>query len=347
MTTRVQRDSVRVWIEGVEGFTTGEYASSVHGAQARILKALGDPLTYEDLICYGGFAFRIGAHEQMCPSAGHPCCGYMCLDNSCAALPWRMRIFQSFPWSEPKPDQAAFEAEACAAIRESIDQGVPVHYGSEEDGLIVGYGDEGRRWWCLHPYSKDAKSPFWHDEAEGFAGGKWPWGIVVWGGPKPVDERTPERELLTAALEQAVTMWNTEKVEAYFCGRAAYAHWIGWLKDVEAGTLDDPGAGMQGNGWCFDVLLHSRRIAARWLAAKAETFEGDVRRQLLLAADHYRSMAEELSAGLDCPWNLALPPNREPEWTSDLRRDQIRRLEAALNDDRIAIGAVEEALRHL
>jgi hypothetical protein len=142
-------------------------------------------------------------------------------------------------------------------------------------------------------------------------------------------------------------MWNSDKVEAYFCGHAAYAHWLGWLNRVEAGAVEDRKAGMQGNGWCFDVLIHSRRIAGRWLAERGETFEGSVRQELLLAASHYRSMAANLSAGLDCPWNLALPPERAGEWTSELRQEQVRRLEAALTDDRIAIAAIEEALAHL
>ena len=49
-------------------------------------------------------------------------------------------------------DRAAFEAEVRKAVKDSIDHGVPVHYGSEEGGLIRGYADDGRRWWCVHPY---------------------------------------------------------------------------------------------------------------------------------------------------------------------------------------------------
>ena len=101
-------------------------------------------ISYDDLICYSGFAFRIGIHEQMCPSAGHPCCGFMCMDGAHRALPWRAKLFEAFPWGEKREDLAAFEAEACAAIKQSIDRGVPAHYGSEEDGLIIGYADEGR-----------------------------------------------------------------------------------------------------------------------------------------------------------------------------------------------------------
>lgn len=67
-----------MWIDGASGFGPGEYASSPHGCQARILEAVGEPVSYDELLVYSAFAFRIGVHEAMCPSAGHPCCGYMC-----------------------------------------------------------------------------------------------------------------------------------------------------------------------------------------------------------------------------------------------------------------------------
>ena len=66
----VKRTDERVWIDGVKGFSPGEHASSPHGCQARISQAVGESITYADLICYSGFAFRIGVHEKLCPSAG-------------------------------------------------------------------------------------------------------------------------------------------------------------------------------------------------------------------------------------------------------------------------------------
>jgi len=347
MICSVKRQDDRVWIEGVEGFSSGEYASSPHGCQARILEVLGESVTYDDLVCYSGFAFRVGTHEQMCPSAGHPCCGFMCMDGSNRALPWEVRLFEAFPWSKPKGGQAAFEAEARAAIKDSIDCGIPVHYGGEEDGLIIGYADEGRRWLCVHPYHKNGKEMFWHDEVKGFAGGNWPWGIVVWTKPKPDAERISDRDLTIAAFKQAAEMWQTEKREAYFVGEAAYAHWLGWLRDVEAGKVDDPKAGMQGNGWCFDVLIHSRRIAGRWLKQKADDFADETMQQLRIAAERYVQIAEVCMRDIDCPWDLALGPNRFDDWTSKMRQDEIVRLEAAREHDRAAIAAIEKALESL
>jgi len=340
----VQRDSEKVWIGGVEGFHPGHFASSPHGCQARILEALGEPLTYEDLIGYGAFAFRVGLHDGMCPSAGHPCCGCGCMEGSGRALPWRVRLFEALPWADRKQDREAFEAEACAAIRESIERGIPVHYSAEEDGLIIGYADAGRRWWCVHPYQEWGQKPFWHHEATGFAGGRWPWVIGVWTGPKPASERVPPRDLLIAALEQAVAMWHTESRNHYFCGATAYERWLAWLRGVDAGTVADPKAGMQGNGWCFDVLIHCRRIAGPWLRRQADVLGVQAAGPLREAADHYGHLAEGLLAGLKCPWDLALSPGRAAEWSRSMREDQVRRLEVAREHDQAAIAAIGKAL---
>jgi hypothetical protein len=340
----VRREGERVWIEGVKGFDAGQYASSIHGCEAVVAEFLGSSLSYDDLVGYDGFVFRAGLHKEMCPSAGHPCCGYMCVGRSVSMLPWRAKVFEAAPWSEPKADRAAFEAETCAAIKASIDRGFPVEYGGEEDGLIVGYADEGRRWLCQHPYHKQGRERFWHDEVKGFAGGAWPWSIVVWGDWMPAEQRPAPAEALVAALEQATDMWGTEKRGDYWCGEAAYGHWLDWLRGVEAGTVANPKGGMQGNGWCYNVLLDNRAIAGRWLAQQAEWVDGEARGQLLVAADHYRRMADELIVGYGCPWSLTLGPGQFDQWNPQLRQEEIRRLEAAREHDRSAIAAIGKAL---
>ena len=175
------------------------------------------------------------------------------------------------------------------------------------------------------------------------AGGKWPWAVVVWVGPKPAAARTPAPELLGAALAQAVEMWKTEKHQAYYCGDAAYEHWLAWLRDVEAAKVAEPVGGMQGNGWYFDVLVHSRMIANRWLRQQAATLDGDAQAQLLAAADQYAKLVELCMQGLDCTWSLALPPHQAAEWTSDKRQELIRRLTLARAHDRAAIAAIGQA----
>ena len=342
----VRREGSRTWIEGVRGFDPCEYVDSVHGSQARILQTLGESLSYDDLICYSAFAFRVQFHETNCPSAAHPWCGYRCIENGYHALPWKLRVFEVPLDGKPRADQAAFEAEARAAVKASIDRGIPVHYGSEEDGLIIGYGDDGRRWWCVHPYHKNGAEPFWYDEASGFAGGKdkWPWGLVIWTEPKTNDEHIPQRQLTLAALKQAVDMWKTEKRDAYFVGDAAYAFWLNWLRDVEAGKVSDPKAGMQGNAWCFAVLIHSRSIAGRWLNRAANDFSGETANQLRVAADHYTQIADLCLKDINTSWDLAPVPARFDAWTSQMRQQQIARLQAACEHDRAAIQAITRAL---
>jgi hypothetical protein len=332
-------------IVGVEGFSPAEYASSVHGSQARILEIIGEPLSYDDLICYGGFAFRAAVSERMCPSAAHPCCGYQCVEGSSRAIPWEMDHYVHMPWDEWQDDAESFRRKVFRAVADSVDRGIPVHYGGEEDGLIVGYTDGGRKWRCVHPYHKWGGEEFWHHEAEGFAGGSWPWSVAVWREPKSPSALVPDRTLLKDALEQAVDMWTADAaMEQYLTGDSAYAFWLQWLEGVDTGGVEDPKAGMQGNGWCFDVLIHSRSIAGRWIRWKAEDCGGDAGRHLRAAGDRYEEMVGLLSDGIQCAWSLALPPRKHDEWTPAMRLDQIRRLEGARRLDAEAVSSLRKAL---
>ena len=97
---------------------------------------------------------------------------------------------------------------------------------------------------------------------------------------------------------------------AYFVGEAAYAPWLGWLRDVESGGIDDHKAGMQGNGWCFEVLIQNRRIAGRWLKQKADDFQGEAGKHLRSAADRYAQIAELCAKDLNTSWDLTWPSAR-------------------------------------
>lgn len=327
----------------IKGFSSGQWGSSVHGCQARVLEALGEDRTYRQLICYGGLAFRAQVHVAMCPSAAHPCCGYDCTSNSNRSIPYRCRVFTRFPWGPPPESPEQFETEACQAVRESIDRGTPVHYSNEEDGLIVGYAQAGRRWRCVHPYYQDGREPFWYDQAEGFAGGRWPWALAVWTEPKPQAERTPPRELASAALAQAVDMWHAGRREDYLLGEQAYDHWLDWLEGVDAGRVDNPSAGMQGNGWCFDMLCQCRGIAAGWLEAHAGKLLPAAAEPLAAAAEAYRQLVATCMAGLQCTWELAPPPGQADSWTATMRSEQARRLRAAREYEARSVEAIESA----
>lgn len=337
----------QVLIPDIAGFTPDEYVSSVHGAQARILQYLVESIDYDDLLCYSGFAFRLGIHDLLCPSAAHPSCGFPCIDNSRCAIPWKLKFFDSLAWNYSKKDSSIFKAEARQAIVDSVDKGIPVQYGNEEDGLIIGYADEGRRWRCFHPYHKLGERPraFWYDEASGFAGGNsWPWGLVIWLEPKTELERVREKTLTISALKQAIQMWVTERIGAYYVGGAAYRHWLKWLRAVEKNEVPNPKSGMQGNCWCLHVLVHSRRIAGKWLYEKANLFDHSAAGELREAAMHFSKIAEICMERLSHPCDLALHPERFNEWTSAMREEQIAKLEASQAHDQAAIVAIGKAL---
>ena len=104
---------------------------------------------------------------------------------------------------------------------------------------------------------------------------------------------------------------------------------------------------MQGNGWSLDVLIHSRRIAGRWLKRKVDDFDGEAANELRVAADCYARLAESCAKDLDSSWELAPGPDHAESWTSALRQEQIARLEGARVNDRAAIAAIEKALESM
>jgi hypothetical protein len=252
------------------------------------------------------------------------------------------------PGEEGKGEGSVFRDTVRKKVSASIGKGIPVHYGSEEDGLITGCSSDGSRWRCLHPYYSWGSEEFWYDEADGFAGGSWPWAVVVWRGPKEPGDLVPEEDLLMGCLGQAVDMWSAGKRgDQYLTGSLAYDFWTGWLESVDEGTAEDPVSGMMGNGWYYDVLIHSRAIAGRWLRLKADEVGGTVGRHLSAAVESYEGMVEVLSEGIECAWSLALPPEKHEDWTSSMRMDQVQRLRTASEKDAEAISAIERALTAL
>jgi len=228
MTAKVRREGAKVWIEGVKGWDFSRRGSSVHAAMETVMRTIGEDISYDYLLGTSGLAFRMQVHKGWCPSSPHSFCGYMCVQGSVNALPWKVRAY------EVEAGDAMGVRQARQAVAVSIDRGIPCTYGSEEDGVIVGYQKGGEEWICIHP----------------FAGGKmfvetgWPWGIGVYTERKA---RLPDRRaLVLESLRQAVQMARTEKVNDYFCGFNAWQRWIVRLRDekwVEQGLNDGATAG--------------------------------------------------------------------------------------------------------
>ncbi len=340
----------RVWIPTFRGFGSGEFCSSVHGAQYTAMRTIGAPITYEQLLGASGMAFRIQAHDEMCPSSPHSCCGRMCVDGAIKALPWKARAFHFFKPEAKEPGRKERETEMRAVVRASIDRGVPVQYGSCEDGNIVGYLDGGAKWLCVHPYYKDGREMFVFGESgQAFpdCGGDLPWGVTVFTDPKAEEETAPRRDLALHAMKQAVEMWHEDKQEAYFMGERAWEHWLGWLKSVDTAKPDDVRGGMQGNFWIYATLFEYRIAAATWLRECQEDFEQPVREHMFAAANHYTQLAAALLDGEECVWKSAPPRGKPQDWAPERRHRQTAALEKALAHDRAAIAALERALAGL
>jgi hypothetical protein len=64
MNTSVHRDADRVWLEGVNGWSLHDQPSSVHAAQAAVMRALGEDVTYDCLLGVSGLAFPMQISTQ-------------------------------------------------------------------------------------------------------------------------------------------------------------------------------------------------------------------------------------------------------------------------------------------
>ncbi len=333
MKTTVHRDADRVWLEGVSGWFVGDRESSVHAAQAAAMAAVGEDISYEYLLGVSGLAFRMQVSKDgLCPSSPHSFCGYGCHARSSQALPWKLQPF------ETKTDDTAKVKAARQAVVDSIDRGVPVQYGSEEDGIIVGYQKGGKEWICFHPMREGSTKTFVETQ--------WPWGILIFVEPK--QEMPSKRELATGAIEQAVAMAQAQEAEGYHVGLTAWDAYLARLRALQEADEETQKGDMVGNSWIYECLAQYRSAAAQYLREVASEFGSQAEGHLLKAANLYERMSNEvLQDSEHClitiaplPWSL-----KEGEaWTHEMRQDQITRLEAALPLEREAIREIESAL---
>jgi hypothetical protein len=333
MEANVRRDGHRAWIEGARGWSSASRCSSVHAAQEAVMQAAGEDTSYAHLVGVSGLAFRMQvSRANLCPSSPHALCGHRCVAGSLRALPWEARIF------EVKPDDTAGVREARSAIAASIDRGVPAQYGSEEDGIIVGYLQDGEAWICYHPLHDAGRATFVETA--------WPWGIAVYTARKRT--RPARRELAAGALQQAIAMAEAREAGDYHVGFAAwdaYGDHLRRLDDADDATRQQA---VLGNAWIYTCLVQYRACAAAYLRDVAVEFDQAAARHL----DHAARLYEQMSGGVltdgahdtasiaPYPWMVSAA---EP-WSAALRRQQIERLERAQRLEREALAAIELAL---
>jgi hypothetical protein len=333
MKTTVRREGDRVWLDGANGWFVGDRESSVHAAQAAAMEAVGEDTTYAYLLGVSGLAFRMQvSKEGLCPSSPHSFCGYECHARSSQALPWKLKLF------EVKPDDTESVTSARQAVIDSIDRGVPVQYGSEEDGIIVGYRKDGAEWICFHPLREGGTKTFVETT--------WPWGIVMFSEPK--DVLPARRELALGALMQAVEMADAEEADGYWVGFRAWDEYLGKMRDLQGADDEIGKESMLGNSWIYECLAQYRGAAVQYLRDVAGEFDAGTVGHLHKAADLFDRMANQVLRDEEhcvitvapMPWSLG----EGEAWTNEMRQAQIARLEAALPLEREAIQEVAAAL---
>lgn len=332
MNTKVRREHDRVWIDGVTGWSVRDRQSSVHAAHETVMRAVGETVDYDYLLGVSGLAFRMQvSREGFCPSSPHPCCGFECVSGSTEALPWNARVLRC------KTAETDKVREARRAVVESIDLGVPVQYGSEEDGVIVGYQREGEEWICYHPMRPDG---------EAFVESGWPWGIAVFTGPK--DSVPSRRDLAVRALRQAATMAAARESNGYIVGFDAWAVYLTRLTELDQADDEVRKAAALGNAWIYDCLVAYRASAGRYLREVAVEFRRPASAHFCAAATFYERISREVLADAEHPAPAIAPfpwmAQGGDSWTADMRRRQRERLERALHLER---GAIEEIHRAL
>ena len=330
---KVNSESDRVWLEGIEGFSFEDYGSSVHGAQATILKALGTPLSYEYLLGISGLAFRMQVFKDaLCPSSPHSCCGFMCVSRSTTSNPWNIKIY------EVKPEDAEKVQELRNAVKDSIDRGFPLQYGSIEDGIIIGYQKDGEEWLCYDPLQQNGKKIVIEKEI--------PWGVVEFVSKK--DSLPSKKELAVESLKQAVEMTHQEDADEYWLGFRAWEEYIKYLQKLNENNELIKKDDMMGNAWIYECLISYRLHAVNYLRGLSQGFYEESEKHLLNAADLYEKMVtEKLLDEQGCFTDFVPYPwmqEKDKKWSNEMRTEQIRRLQEALQLEKHAITEIETAL---
>jgi hypothetical protein len=326
----------RVYIEGVRRWTPREMANSVIAAEVVAMQAAGEDVSYAFQMGVSGSAFRLQVSPGWCPSSPHSFCGYKTIAGAVEALPYRLEAH------EAKPEDAEGVNRAREAVRASIDRGLPCVYGDEEDGLIVGYQNDGHEWLCIHPY---------HDGEDYFMESKWPWGVGVFTDRKdpPPDRRRCVVNSLRLALKLARLRQAPGGTEPYNCGFHAWTQWTEQLRDDALFANRDKkelGLRAMGNAWIYHCLIDARRSAVEYLTGIANLFDHEAATHLARASGLYRTMVADVLGRRD-PREIAPPPvwlAAGRPWTDEMRHAQAALLTEALAIEREALGEIEQGL---
>jgi len=341
--------------------------NSTLASLASILQSVGEDVTYEHLMGVSSHAFRL--QFGWCPSNPHSHVGFNTFKPALEAIGYKATELPvaEFEGHQPKaPAQAKLE-KARRAVRASIDEGLPVLFGSEECGVIAGYGPVGaddKTGWLRRPGPigdpPEADEPY----VEPINGRPWgvkgiPWGVQVLS--KSTAGPPSSKDRILWSLKTAVENAHRGDVNGLPIGLAAWDKWIAELKDFDKpqrettqslakqnrphSDADVLSSLCIGNAWCFESLIEARRAAATYLRSVAAEFKDASRDHLRQAATHYDTMTKRLTK--KCPTDVAPYPwmlKGKKTWTDAMRRGQADILKDALALEHRAIEEIERAL---
>lgn len=334
MKRKINEDNKKIWIEGIEGWSSNEKASSVHAALEAALKVIGEDITYEYLIGVSSLAFRMQV-GGLCPSSPHPGCGYNCIERSLKAIPWNIGGYSIDQYDKNN------SKEVVDAIVGKINDGIPVLTSEEEDGIIIGYLKDKSGFLMLHPWKNDGIKPV---VVKSLA--KVCWGVGFFTTQKI--EKIDQKNLIIDSLKQAVKMSKTKKAENYDVGFNAWDQYIKLLINL-GDKMDDEGS-IIGNVWIYKSLIHNRRIACKYLTSIKNLFNDDAKGHLTTASNLYSKMSEEIltfNTGFENVTGGCESLKESLRWTREHYQDQVLRLEKALPLEIQAIGELQEALQFI
>jgi hypothetical protein len=337
MAANVVREDGRGWIAGMQELTWPEgQESSTLRSLAIALQTIGAGISYEYLMGISGLAFRVQVLDSgLCPSSPHACCGFNAYDAARAAIDYEHNHLSFMGEGGPDQDDPATVRAAKQTIVASIDRGWPALFGSEEDGLVVGYEDGGETL-LVRGYFDDGE-PGFHPL------GQWPWGFAVLvEKPEPVDGDAA----VVRSLELAVDLANRRSTGSYTSGYAALAQWVDLLRlddDAFAAADEAQDMGIQhGNAYIYVCLMDARTRAAGYLRSVADGFFAPAQGHLLAAADVYDEVLAKLRDGRA---NAPFPrDSRDKPWSGEMRLAEAHTLNEVLALERRAVGAIEAAL---
>jgi len=341
--------------------------NSTLASLASILESIGEDVTYEHLMGVSSHAFRL--QFAWCPSNPHSHVGFNTFKPALEAIGYEATELPvaEFEGQQPKAPAEAKLEKVRRAVRASIDEGVPVLFGSEECGVIAGYGPVGaddKTGWLRRPGPIGGPPKADEPYVEPIDGRPWgikgvPWAVQVLSRAK--SGRPPQKERVVWSVKTAVENAHRGDVNGLAIGFAAWDKWIAELKDFAKPQRETKQALAKqnrphsdadvlsslciGNAWCFESLIEARRAAATYLRSIDDEVGKDGAKHLQQAAEHYDALVGVLTK--ERPTDVAPYPwmlKGEQKWTAAMRRQQATSLGQALAFEKQAIAEIEKAL---